>query len=85
MLNCHDVSQLLSQSLDAKISFGKRVQLWMHLGLCRLCRALGRDLQHLHRQARESQNLLSEELAGLRLSDEARQRIQRLLQSPDTP
>lgn len=83
MLSCKDVSELLSESLDRKLPLWKRLSLWTHLGMCRLCRAFRKDLLHLHDRTRQQ----AEEIEGdtsapqVTLPDESRERLKRLLES----
>lgn len=38
MLNCKEMTKVISQSLDGKISFSRRMEMWMHVAMCGLCR-----------------------------------------------
>jgi hypothetical protein len=83
MLNCREVSELISESLDHRISWWKRLNLWMHLSMCKLCARFSKDVQHLHR---ETQQVAQQpELTGLdkevRLSPDSRKRIIEVLSS----
>ncbi len=83
MLNCQEVSKLVSASLDGKLPLWKRMNLWMHLGMCRLCWGFRKDIVHLHSQTRQR----ADEIEGgaedpdVKLPDESRERIKRLLNS----
>lgn len=37
MLSCKEVTRLVSQGLDRKLSFSERVRLRVHLGICDGC------------------------------------------------
>ena len=84
MLSCKDVSKLVSESLDRKLSLWQRLNLWMHLGMCRLCWVFRKDLVYLHDLAREQALEIEHDAAeesDVKLSDESRDRMKRLLES----
>ncbi len=81
MLRCREVSKLVSESMERELPFGTRVQVWMHLMLCRFCAGFARQVRLLRRVVRQS----PERLAGssttpeATLSQEARERIKAVL------
>ncbi len=50
MYTCKHVSQIVSQSLDKKLPFWTRVQLWMHLGMCGLCNGFRKTMIRVDRE-----------------------------------
>lgn len=93
MLNCRQVAQLVSESLDKKLSFGTRMQLWMHLAMCGICsrfrKAILRIQDETKARAHEIENgqpsddekLDVEKLDDEKLTDKARERIKQVLDS----
>ena len=77
MLNCKQVSELVSQSLDRRLSLGERLGIRMHLMVCAMCRRYRRQLLFL---SRASRRLLGRDV---RLSPEARRRIREKLRERD--
>ncbi len=81
MLRCREVSTLVSESMERKLPFGTRMQVWMHLMLCRFCAGFARQIRFIRRAARPTQ----EQPAGspstpqATLSQEARERIKAVL------
>ena len=69
MLNCKQVSELVSQSLDRRLSLRERLGVRMHLLMCDMCRRYRRQLLFL---SRASRRLLGRDT---RLPPEARRRI----------
>lgn len=47
MLNCKEVSNLLSDQLDRRLGFMERVNLHIHLAMCAACSRVGRQLGFL--------------------------------------
>ena len=45
MLNCKEVSSLLSDRLDRKLTFMERVNLRLHLAMCAACSRVERQLE----------------------------------------
>ncbi|MGD9720118.1 MAG: hypothetical protein AB7O59_08225 [Pirellulales bacterium] len=84
MLNCKDVSKLLSESLDRKLPFWTRMGLWMHLSMCRLCWGFRKDLLHIHSETRLHASEIERDAheANGNLSEESRKRMKQLLTPP---
>jgi len=39
MLTCRDVTERVTDYVEGEMPFGQRVSVWMHLAMCRHCRA----------------------------------------------
>ncbi len=85
MLSCKEVSRLVSESLDRKLPFWQRMGVWIHLSMCKLCRGFRKDLLNLRSAARQHADDIKMNASDLNaaLSEEARERIQRALESRD--
>jgi len=71
MLNCRQVTRLISQSMDAKLSWHRRLAMRIHLLYCVWCRRYATELQTL----RKATSLLAAKSLSApapRLSDEAK-------------
>ncbi len=55
MLNCKDMTRLISDSLDRKISLRQRLELWMHIAMCGMCRAFRANVIALRKIIRETE------------------------------
>ena len=77
MLHCREISKLVSDSMDRQLPLRQRLQVWMHLAMCRLCAGFARQMRVLRLAANRSSERLAEEeaAADVKLSDEARGRI----------
>ena len=49
MLTCREVSRLVSQGLDRRLSFAQRVRLRVHLAVCDGCTNFSRQMQLLRK------------------------------------
>ncbi len=84
MLNCKDVTRLISRSMDASLPLGERIGVRIHLLMCKFCARYERQLL----QIRETIRSLAaagdrfEALHGEGLSAEARDRMKKSLQNP---
>jgi hypothetical protein len=74
MLNCREATRLISQSMDAKLSWHRRLALKAHLLCCTWCRRYDRQLQFLRQAAGE---LRGEGIAAQpqKLSGEEKERL----------
>jgi hypothetical protein len=83
MLRCREVSKLVSESMERRLPLRQRMELWMHLALCRLCAGFARQVRLLRRAAQQD----SERLVGdtttpqANLSPEARERMKAALRT----
>lgn len=77
MLRCREVSKLVSESMEHDLPLHQRLQVWMHLAMCRLCAGFARQLRLLRRAAREHPERLVAEPTEPEpaLSQEARERM----------
>ena len=53
MLNCRQATRLISQSLDTKLPWHRRLQMKVHLLYCVWCRRYAAQLKFLRRATRE--------------------------------
>lgn len=83
MLNCKDVSKLVSESLDRKLPLWERANLWLHLCMCGLCWRFRKDINHLHNETRQLADEMEHHVVepDVKLSAESRERMKRLLES----
>ena len=49
LLSCKEVTRLLSQREDRRLSYGERVKLRLHLSVCMACTRFSRQLSFLRR------------------------------------
>lgn len=80
MLSCKQVSRLVSQSLERKLTYRERFGLSLHLMMCDACKLFSRQLRLL-RQAMQRIGRNVEQDTQTVLSDEARKRIAIKLES----
>ncbi len=53
MFSCKEVSQIVSESLDKKLSIMTRVKLWMHLGMCGICARFRKTMIRVDREVKQ--------------------------------
>jgi hypothetical protein len=80
MLSCHDVTQLLSESMDRSLPIGKRIGVRLHLLMCKFCARYERQLLLIRETARRL--VATVEAPGETLSEEAKERIRKSVQNP---
>ncbi len=81
MLRCREISKLVSESMERDLPLRRRMEVRMHLMMCRLCSGFARQARLLRRAARENPERLGpdEGAPEAKLSDEARERIKATL------
>jgi hypothetical protein len=84
MLNCKDVTRLISESMDHPLPVRQRVGMRLHLLLCDFCARYRRQLRLLRDAARRLAALEEgpPDRPGFALSPEARERMRKALESP---
>ena len=58
MLNCKDMTKLISDSLDRKLSVRLRIVLWLHISVCGMCRRFRFNIIELRKRIRGSNDLV---------------------------
>jgi hypothetical protein len=77
MLNCRQVTRLVSQSMDARLRWHQRLAVRFHLIYCVWCR---RYAAHIHLLRKGARGLAPEaEVSPPKLSEEAKGKIQKRL------
>jgi len=84
MLSCKDVTQLLSEAMDASLPIGKRIGVRLHLLICKFCLRYKRQLLLIRETARRLAAIETTPglPAGDALSADARERIRKSLATP---
>lgn len=78
MPSCRDVSALVSQGMDGRVSWRRRLTIRMHLSMCSLCRRYERQLRLL-REAADSYGDPERNQLEPGLSEPAKQRLRESL------
>lgn len=86
MLRCREISKLVSESMDRDLPLRTRIQVRMHLAMCRMCSGFARQVRLLRRAARENPDRLAagEDDPEAKLSDQARERIKTALHDAES-
>lgn len=80
MLNCKEVSLLVSQSRDRRLSWAERWGVRLHLWICEQCRRYQRQMAFFGWLARKLEADPSP-MTGAELSPDARERIQKAIEA----
>lgn len=78
MLNCKDTAQLVSKSLDTSLPWWTRMQLKVHVALCKVCKVRCRQIQMIRNAVHAclSQDIREEAAPREFLSEERKKRMQ---------
>lgn len=82
MLKCKDISQLVSRSLDSKLSLKERVGLQLHLLMCKYCMRFSQQLKKINVTI-NSMTKIVENDTNIKLPPEVKERIINSLDSSD--
>lgn len=77
-MDCKHASRLISQDMDRPLGWRKRLGLWWHLAICRMCRQFFKQLRLMRIVVRRMVNY-AENDESVKLPDEAKQRIRQVL------
>lgn len=81
IFDCSDISRLVSDSMDRKLSFYQRLGIRIHLMMCRYCARYRKQLFFLRKAIRFHSETAVDEKPSTNLSDESRNRIKRAIQN----
>ena len=82
MLDCRQVSRLVSESLDRDLPLWTRMQLWMHLAMCGVCSRFRQLMVRIDRELKEKvANDQPPTNKTATLSAEARQKLKKIIES----
>ncbi len=81
MMSCKEVSRLVSESLDRKLSIWQRMQVMVHLMMCGMCARFRKQTLFLHAAAKRYFGIMDEGAGVLndQLTTEAHERIKQSL------
>ena len=79
MFKCRDVTRLVSESMDRKMTLQERMGVRMHLIMCHLCRRHKRQLEFIRGLMAAYRRHLEQNPAEEQLSTEARLRMKQIL------
>ncbi len=80
-LTCEDTSSIISESMDHRVPFGKRLRLKIHLALCEVCMYYKKQLETIRKLA---QNLAREDTpanAGAALRPDTKERLKKMIEA----
>lgn len=80
MLNCKQTSQLVSQSLDRRLTLQERFAVKVHLWICKYCRRFSRQLMVMRLGLQRMTQSL-EDNTTLHMPSESKARIAKVLES----
>jgi Putative zinc-finger len=80
MLDCRQSSQLISQSLDRKLTLRERFSLKLHLMLCKYCLRFSQHLQTLHVALKAMANSVENDNT-IKMPSSAKNRITELVET----
>jgi hypothetical protein len=80
--HCHDVTRLLSESMERPLPLGTRLLVRLHFSICIWCRRYGKQLESLRKFSTEFPEKGCEK-GHATLSPAARKRLDRALQEVD--
>lgn len=75
VLNCYEISRLVSESMDRRLPFYQRVGIRVHLAMCRLCNRFAEQLKVIRELSREFFQYHEDLDHTTGLSTEAKERI----------
>ncbi len=79
--HCKEIVKIITASLDGKISLRKKIIMKIHLFSCPPCRNFLEQLKFLGKALRESGKNLAGIKPDAKMSEEARERIKKVLKS----
>lgn len=78
LLNCKQTSQLVSQSLDRRLSLGERIAVRVHLCICKYCKRFRQQLLAM-RKGLQRMTASIEQDTQIHMSSETKARIAKVL------
>lgn len=86
MLTCKEASLLISEQMDNKLAWRKRIALRIHVSLCHRCSKYLQDLKKLRVFIQKSvKHCAGSNLNAMKLSDQERNRINAALKAVSKP
>jgi hypothetical protein len=52
-ISCKEATAFISKKEEGKLSFKQRIQLWMHLGICGLCKLFAKQNKIITKTSRD--------------------------------
>ena len=84
MFNCRQIARLVSESMDRKLSPGRRLGVRFHLLMCRHCARYKKQL-HLMRRLIRGHASAGAKYSSTAMDDQAKERLRRLINKKRQP
>ncbi len=84
MLNCNDISKLISRSMDERLSWHQRLAIRMHLLYCKWCRRFAAQAKTLRAATAQYADQLATKFEDGLTSEQRAQILQNLNPPPDS-
>lgn len=84
MINCRDTAQLVSESMDRKLPWRRRLQVRLHLFVCDNCSRYNKQLQifrRIFKQQSEPQDDVESSVLDAKIKD----RLRRIIEKGELP
>lgn len=83
MFNCREISRLVSDSMDRRLSWQRRMGIRFHLLMCRHCTRYQQQLRYIRKLLRTFASA-SEDSSYQVLDEQAKERLRRLVEKDDS-
>ncbi|HEA69486.1 MAG TPA: hypothetical protein ENI07_22140 [Desulfobacterales bacterium] len=83
MFSCKEVTQMVSESMDRDLPRYQRIEIWIHLMMCKFCSRYRQQLMSLRKVLRPQALHAENNEPHAKLSPEARKRIKKSLHRND--
>lgn len=64
-ITCKEATKIIIEKEEASVSFTRRIQLWLHLGICTFCKIFQKQNKTINRMLKQMPENETEQLSGI--------------------